>query len=229
MSDFQPPITFEYLAILLWAISGALVGWRKGYDIVGVAVIAFVSAFGGGMLRDGIFLQRLPVVLTNGAYIPLVLLAVAVVVVLGRRVHDDRVLPKIVSVIDALGVPMYAVLGAELALSRGLPTPAVILIAAISGVGGGLMRDLLAGDIPELLRPGQYNTLLVLAAAAFYLALRRTGALPDLLRPWAAILVFFAARLLTIRYNWRTRPLQDFQMRRFVAGVTGWLPGRREP
>ena len=138
-------------------------------------------------------------------------------------------LPKIVSVIDALGVPMYAVLGAELALSRGLPTPAVILIAAISGVGGGLMRDLLAGDIPELLRPGQYNTLLVLAAAAFYLALRRTGALPDLLRPWAAILVFFAARLLTIRYNWRTRPLQDFQMRRFVAGVTGWWPGRREP
>lgn len=227
MSEFQPPTYFEYLALLLWSLSGALVGWRKGYDIVGVAVIAFVSAFGGGMLRDGLFLQRLPAVLTNNVFIPLVLLAVAVVVVLGRRVHRDRMLPKIVSVIDALGVPMYVVLGAELALSRGLPPPAVIFIATISGVGGGLLRDLVAGDTPELLRPGQYNTLLVVAAGALYLLMRRYSALPEIQMAWITILIFFTARLLTIRYNWRSRPLQDFEMRRVVDSMTGWLPGSR--
>ena len=222
---FQVPTLFEYTAILLWALSGAIVGWRKGFDVIGVFVIAFMSAFGGGLLRDGLFLQRLPAVLTNSAFIPLVLLAVAVVVVLGRRVHRDRMLPKIVSVIDALGVPMYVVLGAELALSRGLPTPAVIFIATISGVGGGLLRDLVAGDTPELLRPGQYNTLLVVAAGALYLLMRRYSALPEIQMAWITILIFFAARLLTIRYNWRTRPLQDFEMRQMVENMTGWLPG----
>ena len=57
MDNFTPPLYFEYFALLLWAVSGAIVGWRKGYDVVGVFVIAFVSSFGGGLLRDGLFLQ----------------------------------------------------------------------------------------------------------------------------------------------------------------------------
>ena len=51
MDNFTPPLYFEYFALLLWGISGAIVGWRKGYDVVGVFVIAFVSSFGGGLLR----------------------------------------------------------------------------------------------------------------------------------------------------------------------------------
>ena len=81
MDNFTPPLYFEYFALLLWGISGAIVGWRKGYDVVGVFVIAFVSAFGGGLLRDGLFLQRLPVVLTDPNYIFILLLAVAGVTV----------------------------------------------------------------------------------------------------------------------------------------------------
>jgi uncharacterized membrane protein YeiH len=225
---FTVPTYFEYTAILLWAVSGAIVGWRKGYDIVGVFVLAFVSSFGGGLLRDGLFLQRLPVVLTNPTYIALLLLAVGGVTVVGRRMQRDRLLPKIVSVIDALGVPMFVVIGAELARSRGLELPAVVLVATVSGVGGGLLRDVMAGDTPELLRPGQYNTLLVIVAALLYMGLAYNLGYNRLWVAWGVIGAFFVARLLTIRFNWRTRPLNEFRMREVFDGVAGRIPGRKK-
>jgi uncharacterized membrane protein YeiH len=229
VAQFTVPTAFEYFAILLWALSGAIVGWRKGFDVVGVFVIAFVSAFGGGLLRDGLFLQRLPVVLTDSTYMLLLLAAVATVMVVGRRVTRDQMLPKVVSIIDALGVPMFVVIGAELARSRGLELPAIVLVATISGVGGGLMRDLLAGDTPELLRPGQYNTLLVIIAAILYMVLAYNVGYNRLIVAWGVITAFFIARLLIIRFNWRSRPLNEFEMRRVVEGVAGWIPGWKKP
>ncbi len=225
MSAFTVPTPFEYFAILLWATSGAIVGWRKGFDSVGVFVIAFVSAFGGGLLRDGLFLQRLPVVLTNSNYFWLLLLAVLGVTIVGRRISNDRILPKIVSLIDALGVPMFMVIGAELARGRALGLPAIIFVATVSGVGGGLLRDLMAGDTPELLRPGQYNTLLVVVAALAYMVLAYNLGYNRLLVAWIVIGAFFIARLLTIRYNWHTRPLNEFEIRHVVDEVTNWIPG----
>jgi uncharacterized membrane protein YeiH len=227
-AQFQVPLYFEYFAVLLWATSGAIVGWRKGFDVVGVFVIAFLSAFGGGLLRDGLFLQRLPVVLTDSNYYFILVAAVAGVSFVGRRIQRDRTLPKIVSVIDALGVPMFVIIGAELARSRVLGLPAIVLVATVSGVGGGLLRDLLAGDTPELLRPGQYNTLLAVVAATLYVILAYNLGYNRLWSAWFVIAAFFIARLLTIRFNWRSRPLNDFEIGRVVQGVTGLIPGLRK-
>ena len=226
MDNFTPPLYFEYFALLLWAVSGAIVGWRKGYDVVGVFVIAFVSSFGGGLLRDGLFLQRLPVVLIDPNYIFILLAAVAGVTVVGRRLNRDRLLPRIVSVIDAAGVPMFVVIGGELARARGLDLPAIVLIATISGIGGGLMRDLMAGDTPELLRPGQYNTLLVILSALLYMGLVQYTPFDRTQVAWITITLFFLARLLTIRFNWRTRPLSDYHVTEMVGGMSEWLPWR---
>jgi uncharacterized membrane protein YeiH len=228
MDNFTPPLYFEYLALLLWGISGAIVGWRKGYDIVGVFVIAFVSSFGGGLLRDGLFLQRLPVVLIDPNYIFILLVAVAGVTLVGRRLNRDKILPKIVSVIDAAGVPMFVIIGAELARARGLDLPAIVLIATVSGVGGGLMRDLMAGDTPELLRPGQYNTLLVVLSALLYMGLVNFTPFDRTQVAWITIVLFFLARLLTIRFNWRTRPLSDYHVTEIVGGMSEWLPWWRK-
>lgn len=220
---FTVPTYFEYFAILLWAVSGAIVGWRKGYDEVGVFVLAFVSAFGGGLLRDGLFLQRIPAVLTDSNYFWIMLIAVIGVVLVGRRIQRDHYLPKAVSVIDALGVPMFVIIGVELAAARGLGAPAVVLVGTVSGVGGGLLRDLLAGDTPELLRPGQYNTLLVVVAAAAHLVLTDNLGIPRLPSAWAVIFAFFVIRLLTIRFNWRSRPVNEFEIRHVIEGWAGWI------
>lgn len=226
-AEFTVPTYFEYFAILLWATSGAIVGWRKGYDIVGVFVVAFVSSFGGGILRDGLFLQRLPVVLTDSNYYWIMLAAVGGVMAVGRRMHRDRKLPRVVSVIDALGVPMFVIIGIELALARGLEWPAVILLGTVSGVGGGLLRDMLVGDTPELLRPGQYNTLLVVIAAILYLLLAYSAGLDRFYTAWFIIGAFFIARLFIIHFNWRSRPVSEFEIRHVLEGVTGFIPGWR--
>ncbi len=228
-TQFTVPLYFEYLAILLWATSGAIVGWRKGYDLIGVFVVAFVSSFGGGLLRDGLFLQRLPVVLTDSNYYLLMLAAVIGVMLVGRRINRDRLLPKIVSLIDALGVPMFVIIGAELGRARALELPAILVVATVSGVGGGLLRDMLVGDTPELLRPGQYNTLLVVIAAALYMMLAYNLGYDRLVTAWGVIIGFFLARLLIIRFNWRSRPVSEFEMRHVVEGVTGWIPGWKKP
>lgn len=224
-ATFTIPQYFDYFAILLWATSGAIVGWRKGYDFVGVFVLAFVSSFGGGLLRDGLFLQRLPVVLTDSNYYWILLAAVIGVSVVGRRIQRDRNFPKIVSVIDALGVPMFVVIGVELARARALEMPAVVLLGTVSGVGGGLLRDLIVGDTPELLRPGQYNTLLVVLAAVAYIVLAYEFGLNRFYTAWFVVVAFFIARLITIRYNWRTRPVNEFEIRHVLGGMTGWIPG----
>ena len=228
-TQFTVPLYFEYFAILLWATSGAIVGWRKGYDIIGVFVVAFVSSFGGGLLRDGMFLQRLPVVLTDSNYYVLMVTAVIGVMLVGRRMNRDRLLTKIVSIIDALGVPMFVIIGAELGRARALELPAIIVVATVSGVGGGLLRDMLVGDTPELLRPGQYNTLLVVIAAALYMLLAYTLGYDRLYTAWGVIIAFFLARLLIIRFNWRSRPVSEFEMRHVLEGVTGWIPGWKKP
>ena len=224
-TTFTIPTSFEYFAIFLWATSGAIVGWRKGYDIIGVFVVALVSSFGGGLLRDGLFLQRLPVVLTDSTYYLIMGAAVIGVVAVGRRINRDRLLPKIVSVIDALGVPMFVVIGVELARARALEMPAIVLLGTVSGVGGGLLRDLIVGDTPELLRPGQYNTLLVVLAAVAYIVLAYEFGLNRFYTAWFVVVAFFIARLITIRYNWRTRPVNEFEIRHVLGGMTGWIPG----
>jgi uncharacterized membrane protein YeiH len=106
-----------------------------------------------------------------------------------------------------------------------LALPAIFVFATVSGVGGGLLRDLIAGDTPELLRPGQYTTLLVVIAAALYIVLAYYLGYNRLWVAWFVIGAFFIARLLTIYYNWRTRPLREFEIRHVVEGMTGLIPG----
>ena len=116
---------------------------------------------------------------------------------------------------------------AEWMWGAGRGTRNVVYLTQGTGIGGGLMRDLMAGDTPELLRPGQYNTLLVILAALFYLLVTQHTPLTRIQTAWLTIGLFFAARLLTIRFNWRTRPLHDFHVSEVVGGVAEWIPWGR--
>jgi uncharacterized membrane protein YeiH len=157
--EFTIPVYLDYFATFAWALSGAVVGVQRRYDIVGVFVIALVLSTGGGLLRDGFLLQRTPVFLSNGDYLVLITLATAVIAVATRWLMLAPKVPwsdKLIDFIDAFGVPAFAVIGMQLALDQGLPIPGVLLVGVINGVGGLLLRDLLANETPRLLLPGQY-------------------------------------------------------------------------
>ena len=111
-NDFLLPPFFDYAATFFWAISGALVAARRGYDIVGIFILAMVSSTGGGLLRDGLFLQDGPPVLVQSpVYLVLVTVATGVVILFGKRVQRIPGFQRVVVVVDSLGLGAYAVVG----------------------------------------------------------------------------------------------------------------------
>ena len=206
-TDFQVPILFDYVATFTWAVSGAVVAIRRRFDIVGVFVVALLAAIGGGLLRDALFLNRTPVFLVNPAYLSLIAGATIVTSVFARYLRNfigPDTVQKIVDYIDALGTPAFAVFGMQLARDAGLPLIAIVFVGVANGVAGGILRDIVVREIPALMRPGQFAALTLLAACGVYLLLTLQGQLPPNRAAWITVGVFFVARVLTIRFNWRT-------------------------
>ena len=205
---FQVPPAFAYLATLTWASSGALVGIRKHFDIVGVFVIALVSSLGGGLVRDALFLQRTPVLLTDPVYLPLIAGTVILFSLFSgplTRVATADTVQKLIDIIDGVGIPIFAVLGMQLAEEHGIPVAGIIFVGVVNGTAGGLLRDVLVRDVPAILRPGQFVTLLLLLACVAFVALKRYAEVTVPEAAWTAIGTFFVLRVLTIRFNWSTR------------------------
>lgn len=205
---FTLPLYFEYTAAFTWAVSGAIVGARRGYDIVGVFVFALVSSAGGGLIRDGLLLHRTPRILTDATYLLMIVLGTLIVVFVSRGIlalPRGPKLDKLIEAIDAIGTPAYAVVGMQLAEAKGSTLPGIILVGVISSVGGGLLRDVLANDEPRLFQPGQYSALLALGACgAFALFVHGLGWDPTR----SALLTvagYIVSRALLIRFHWRPR------------------------
>lgn len=207
LDEFQIPASFDYLAIFLWALSGAIVGMHKRYDITGVFVIALLSSTGGSLLRDGLFLQTTPPVLTNPAYIPLILSATILVSFFRQRIAQMAFVDRIINIIDAIGIPAFAVIGMQLSLNAGIPLPGVLLVGVVNGTGGGLLRDLMVGDTPTILKPGQYLVSALILVCILFLIAYYVLDVYRLYAAWSTIALFFIIRMLSIRYNWQTHPV----------------------
>jgi uncharacterized membrane protein YeiH len=205
---FHVPPAFDYLATVTWASSGALVGIRKHFDVVGVFVIALVSSLGAGLVRDALFLQRTPVLLTDPVYLPLIAATVILFSLfsgpLTRVVTADTV-QKLIDIIDGIGIPIFAVIGMQLADERAIPVAGIIFVGVVNGTAGGLLRDVLVRDVPAILRPGQFVSLLLLGACALFVAMKAYADVTVAEAAWTAIGTFFVLRVLTIRFNWTTR------------------------
>jgi len=205
--QFQVPFLLDYLAVFLWAVSGAIVGMHKRYDFAGVLVVALLASTGGSLIRDGIFLQQTPPVISNPFYIPLIVVAVAVVALFRRRIAQMMLVDRVVNVIDGIGVPAFAIVGLQLSLQQGLPLPGVVLVGVTNGVGGGILRDLLVGDTPAALQPGTIFVSGVILICLLFLVLTLGFGVSKEWAAWGMIVLFFTIRMLSIRYNWRTHPV----------------------
>jgi len=195
----------DYSATFAWASSGAVAGIQKQFDIVGVFVMALVSSTGGSLMRDGFFLQRKPPLLTDPVYLPLIAVATTVTILLTRNVKYLPGTNRLIDIIDALGVPAYAVIGMQLAQTARVSIPGIVFIGVVNGTGGGLLRDVLVGQVPELLRPGHFSAVLLLVVCGLFLFLTmREGYRSDVAAS-ITVGVFLVVRLLTLRFNWRTR------------------------
>src|SRR5262245_43312628 len=185
---------------------------RKGYDIMGIFIIAFVSSTGGGMLRDCLFLPgwTAPKVIQTPNYLIVVTVVVAIVVVFGRRLRRFSWLPRVLTLADALGIGAYGAVGMHLAVTAGIPLVGSILVGVINAVGGGALRDLLMGEKLELLQPSVLMGLSSVVGCVLFALLLELN-LPGSWAGAAAAATAFAIRLLALRFNVRSHALSAFE------------------
>jgi uncharacterized membrane protein YeiH len=200
---FHLPAWIDLGAVMAFALTGALAGIKRGYDIVGVFFLALVSSIGGGLIRDGVFIpsDEATPLLTDSRYIAVIVGATIAGALFGRHVKRFH---RVIALIDALGLGAYAAFGTQKALQFGLAVPAAVLVGVINAAGGGLLRDIITREEPLVFRPGQFYVLTAVAGGVtfvFFSVTYPVGATPAAL---IAIAVTFTFRVLTIVFNWRT-------------------------
>ncbi|MBI2517538.1 MAG: TRIC cation channel family protein [Opitutae bacterium] len=203
--SFDLPVLFDLGATFAFALSGALAGIKRNYDIVGVLALALVTGLGGGLIRDGLFIDAgTTPLLTNPHYIEVIGIAAVCGIVFGARIHRFA---RLIAIVDALGLGAYAAFGVQKSLLAGLSAPAAILVGVINAVGGGVLRDLLCREEPLVFKPGQFYLLTALAGAVSFVFCSVTLEFSANRSAIAAVALTFVFRALTIAFNWRTAPV----------------------
>lgn len=207
---FALPLWFDYSATFVWALSGALIAARRRYDIAGIAALALVSATGGGLLRDGIFLQAgPPLFLRSWVYIALVIAAASAVYLAGSRIQRIPLFEQTIAIVDALGLGGFAITGLYLSLAAGLSPPAAAFVGVVNAVGGGMMRDVLVHREPAIFKPGPPAALAALAGCVIALLLTRAG-LGEATAGAISVVAVFGIRAAALRYGWQTHAPRGF-------------------
>lgn len=181
----------DLIGVAVFATAGALAAQGKRLDILGVVVLAIVTALGGGTIRD-ITLDIHPVVwIADTAYLWTAIISAIVAFVVCRYIHYPR---RALLVLDAMGLALFAVLGAEKALSQDLPALIVVMMAVITGCAGGMIRDILTGQIPLILqKDGELYATCALAGAVFYIAVKEY--MPGEVAALSSMMIIFVLRM----------------------------------
>ena len=187
----------DLLGIGVFAVSGALAAGRKRLDLLGVFVLASVTAIGGGTVRD-LLLDRHPLPwLTDASYLGVIVTAVALTFAYVRWRR-----PPLASLLvaDALGLALFSIGGAQIAEHAGLPAVAVVVLGTVTGVGGGVIRDVLSAEIPFVLQRGNLYASTVIVGIAAYLTLESLG-VPRQTASLTGMALIAAVRLAAIRWE----------------------------
>lgn len=204
-------LALDLVGTFVFALSGAMAGVRHRLDVFGIGVLSFAAGNAGGMTRDVLIGAVPPAAIADWRYIAVSLLAG---VITFRSFRLIRRAQDALLVFDAAGLAVFAVSGALKALAFGLNPIAAVLLGMLTGIGGGMLRDVLVSEIPTVLRAELY-AVAALAGASVVVGGGLLG-LPS--APLAAIgaLLCFGLRLVALRRGWelpRPRPDEEIASR----------------
>lgn len=206
-SSTELQLALDLIGVFVFALSGALVGVRKQLDLLGVAVLAWVAGLGGGMIRD-VFLGDLPPVGISDWRLPAAAVTAGLIVFsLHSRLMEVRergvrsrvrlgLITRLVRVLDAAGLAVFSVGGALKAISFGASPFAAVVIGAISAIGGGVLRDVLVREVPEVLRRELYAVPALIGAGSVVLAFN-AGYLATWV-VWVSVILVFVIRMVAV-------------------------------
>ena len=189
-------ITIDYAGTVVFAVSGALAGLKRGFDVFGVFIMALVTAVGGGTLRD-IMIGATPVAwMLTPRYVYVVILGVALTYLFRRHVRKLR---RSMFLFDTIGIALYTILGLEKALTFGLGPTVAVMLGVVSATFGGVIRDVLSGEVPLIFRKEIYASACLIGGVLYVMIDSLFGTVAGMA---TSIIVVFLIRFFAVRYKW---------------------------
>ncbi len=196
---------FEIIGTVAFAISGAMTAFKKQMDLLGVAILAFTTALGGGVIRDILLGITPPTTFTNPIY---AIIAVATALVMFIPAVDKLFKKTILRfdfillIMDTLGLGVFTVVGVETVytLSPDSPIFLMVFLGVMTGVGGGVLRDVLSGNTPYIFIKHFYATASIIGAVVCALLMKFTN---DYLAVAAGTVIIIILRLCAARFHWK--------------------------
>jgi len=208
----------EIIGTIAFASSGAMAGIKKQMDLLGVCVLGMTTAVGGGMIRDLILGVNPPVMFQNPTY-ALLSIAFSILVFFSMYFFQNQleksrfyeVYDKLMMVFDSLGLGLFTVVGVTTAINIGYETTGFlqIFVGVLTGVGGGVLRDIMAGNTPYIFVKHVYASASIIGAITCVLAGLRFSELTAML---TGAVVVFVIRILAAHYKWnlpRIKPMEE--------------------
>ena len=194
------PVWSSYAAVMVGGVAGVSHAARRGFDVIGVLGLAIAGGLGGLLLRDVLLQKGTPVVLTDPRYLLFAALAALIGFFFAGLIA--RFL-SVLLVLDALAMGLFVSLGASAAFYYDLGAPAAVFLGVTTGVGGTVLRDLLSGEPPSVMRPGIFSGVAAMFGALVYVSLGELG-VDTFLNQLATIIAVFGMRLLALWRGWES-------------------------
>lgn len=192
-------LVLDLLGVFFFAVSGSLLAARRDFDIVGSIILASLVGLGGGVIRDLVIDQDVP----NAFRMPIYILPPALAVLsVYFHLFGVRRLRRTLMMFDAGGLALFCVTGTITALESGMGAVTAALLGLTTAVGGGIMRDVVSNEIPQVFNPRGVYAIPAMVGAALTSTLWTLGWLNAVTGTVVAGLVF-GARVLSLRYGWR--------------------------
>jgi len=191
-------IAFDFLGTFVFALSGAVAGIRHRLDLFGVLVLSFAAAAAGGLARDVLIGAEMPAAIRDWRYVVVSVLAGLITFYRPSRIHRFR---NSVLWFDAAGLALFAVTGTSKALAYSVNPVSAALLGMLTGIGGGVVRDVLVSEVPTVFRAELY-AVTALAGAVVVVAGHLLDLPPGLVATAGAALCF-GLRFMGIRHGWR--------------------------
>jgi uncharacterized membrane protein YeiH len=191
-------LALNLMGTFAFGLSGGILAVRKQMDLFGVLVLSVATGLGGGILRDIILGRIPPATLTDWRYLAAASLAGLLVFLwYDKVVHHGR----FIIAFDAVGLSTFTVTGTAVALGAGLSPAPAVLLGMLTGVGGGVLRDVLAADVPLIFRSEIYAVASMLGAIIIIIAnlVGLSGIIPEII----AAVATFSLRMVSVQRGWK--------------------------
>ncbi len=185
----------DYIGTFAFAISGIRLAAAKNFDIFGAYVVGFVTAVGGGTLRD-LMLDVTPFWMEQPSYV--IITGLALLFVIGFRRYVVR-FDNTFFIFDAIGIGLFTVVGVERSIAAGFPVWVNIIMGAITGAAGGMVRDVLINEVPLIFRKDIYAVACVLGGVAYYICV--LIGCSHLVTQIVAAVTVILTRILSVRFG----------------------------